>query len=127
MAETKINVKKIKGRGLAVAVMAIVCGSLGLNAQDVKKVSRDEAMSAAISKVHPDYPPAAKQLKIEGTVEIDIVIDESGNVEKASSVSGNAMLTRPAADALKRWKFKPFQENGKPVKAEATLAVTFKL
>jgi protein TonB len=56
-----------------------------------------------------------------------VVIDEDGNVAKAEVVSGNPVLTKPALAALKKWKFKPFQADGKPVKAEATLAVMFKL
>ena len=109
------------------ALAALLLIPVGLWAEDAKKVSRDEAMSAVLTKVHPDYPPAARQLHIQGTVEIGILIDETGSVVKANGVSGNPILTKPAADALKKWKFKPFLEAGKPVKAETTLAVSFKL
>ena len=105
----------------------ILIGLPGLFAQEVKKVSRAEAMSAVTNKVAPEYPAMGKQLKIEGTVEVGVVIDEDGNVSKAEVVSGNPVLTKPALAALKKWKFKPFQADGKPVKAEATLAVMFKL
>jgi len=118
------NILKIAA-GLVAA--AILSGAPALRAEEMKKVSRADAMSAVTSKVAPEYPAIGKQLHIEGTVEIDVVIDASGNVEKAEVVSGNAVLTKPAAAALKKWKFKPFQSDGKPVKAEATLAVIFKL
>jgi protein TonB len=106
---------------------ALLLGAPMLRAQEAKKVSRADAMSAVTTKVAPDYPPMGKQLHIEGTVEVGVVIDETGNVEKADAVSGNPVLTKPAVTALKKWKFKPFQADGKPIKAEATLAIVFKL
>jgi protein TonB len=92
-----------------------------------KKLTKAEAISAASSKVQPDYPPVAKQLRIEGTVELQAVVAENGTVEDVTIVSGNPVLTRPAATALKKWKFNPFTEGGKPVKALAPVAMNFKL
>jgi protein TonB len=98
------------------------------SAQDTpKKVSKSEGLSAATTKVQPDYPPVARQLKIEGPVELEAVVTESGAVEKVNIVSGNPVLTRPAADAVKRWKFTPFTSDGKPVKALVPVALNFKL
>ena len=69
------------------------------------------------TKVPPDYPAIARQLKIEGAVELEAVVTESGAVEKVNIVSGNPVLTRPASDAVKKWKFAPFTSDGKAVKA----------
>lgn len=96
-------------------------------AQEVKKVSQAEAMRAVVTRVQPEYPAPARQLRIEGPVELQVIVGENGSVEKVDIVSGNPMLTRPAADALRRWKFTPFTEDGKPVKAAAPLTVNFKL
>lgn len=96
-------------------------------AQETKKVSQAEAMRAVITRVQPAYPPTARQLRIEGSVELNIVIAETGEVDKVDIVSGNPMLTRPAADALRKWKFSPFTEGGKAVKAAAPVTVSFKL
>lgn len=93
---------------------------------EVNKVSRPEAMAAAINKVQPEYPPMAKQLKVQGAVELEAVVAEDGSVEKVNIVSGNAVLTKPAVDALKKWKFKPFTADGKPVKALAPIGFDFK-
>ncbi len=84
-----------------------------------------EAMSAAVVKTPPEFPALAKQLKIQGAVELDVVIGESGSVESVTPISGNPVLTKPAADAVKRWKFKPFQQDGAPVKAQAALKISF--
>ena len=116
----------MKGSSLAI-VLALVLAAAGLAQDAPKKVSRSEALSAVISKVQPDYPHMARQLRVEGTVELEALVSEDGKVVKVNIVSGNPMLTAPSADAVKAWKFKPFAEDGKPVKALAPITVIFKL
>jgi protein TonB len=96
-------------------------------AQEPKKVSKVEGLNNATTKVQPEYPSMARQLKIEGPVELEAVVTESGAVEKVNIVSGNPMLTRPAADAVKKWKFSPFTADGKAVKALVPVSMNFKL
>jgi hypothetical protein len=70
-----------------------------VNGQDApKKVSKAEGLSNATTKVSPEYPPVARQLKLEGAVEPEAMVSESGTVEKVNIVSGNPVFTRPAAD-----------------------------
>lgn len=95
-------------------------------AQGLKKLSHSEAISAIASKVQPDYPPMARQLKIQGVVEVEAVVTESGQVDSVSIVSGNPLLTKPTVDAVKRWKFTPQMEDGKPVRFVAPISFTFK-
>ena len=99
----------------------------GLAQNAEKKVPRSEVMDAVLSRVQPDYPPIARQLRVEGIVELEAVVASSGTVEKVNIVSGNPMLTRPAADAVKKWKFKPFTEADKAVTKSVPVSVTFKL
>ena len=101
--------------------------SNGFAQGEFKKVTRPLAMASALTKVQPDYPAMAKQLKVHGTVELEAVVAEDGTVEKVNILSGNPVLTRPAADALKKWKFKPFTADGKPVKALAPISFDFSL
>jgi protein TonB len=97
------------------------------SAQEPKKVTKGEGLNAATTKVQPDYPAIAKQLKIEGAVELEALVSEAGTVEKVNIVSGNPVLTRPAADALKKWKFAPFTADGKTVKALVPVGLNFKM
>jgi protein TonB len=90
------------------------------------RVTQADAVAAATAKSSPEYPSVAKQLKIEGTVALDVYISEAGEVEKVNITSGNPVLTKPAADALKKWKFKPFQVNGESVKALTSMTFSFK-
>ena len=95
--------------------------------EGAKKVTKAEGLSNATSKAQPDYPAMARQLKIEGAVELEALVNEAGAVEKVNIVSGNPVLTRPAADAIRKWKFAPFLSEGKPVKALVPVGMSFKL
>jgi periplasmic protein TonB len=90
-----------------------------------RKVTQADAMAAVVTKVQPEYPELARQLKITGTVELEVVIAESGAVDAVTPVSGNPVLTKPAAESLKKWKFKPFVQDGSPVKAQVVIKIGF--
>jgi TonB family protein len=114
-------------KSLTVQIVLVLAAAAVASGEEAKKVTKAEAMRAAVTRVQPDYPSSARQLKIQGDVELNVVIGEAGTVEKVDIVSGNPMLTRPAADALRKWKFTPFTEGGKAVRAAAPLTVSFKL
>jgi protein TonB len=97
-------------------------------AQDApKKITRAEALSAVAIKVQPDYPAVARQLKIEGSVELEAAVSAAGEVTKVQIVSGNAILTNAAVQAVKHWKFKPFTEDGKTIPVLAPITLNFKM
>jgi protein TonB len=110
---------------LCVVCLTMAAAVAGAADGPPKKVTMSEAMSAAVVKTPPEFPALAKQLKIQGSVELDVVIAESGAVESVTPISGNPVLTKPAVDAVKRWKFKPFQQDGAPVKAQAAVKLSF--
>jgi len=112
-------------RTLITTLLALSAAAFGQG--DLKRISTADALAAATAKVQPEYPAFAKQLKVHGSTEVEAVIAEDGTVEKVNIVSGNPMLTKAAADALKRWKFKPFMTEGKAVKAVALLGFDFKM
>ena len=58
------------------------CSFARLRADAPKKVTKAEGLSAVTTKVPPEYPPIARQLKIEGAVELEAVVSENGTVEK---------------------------------------------
>ena len=92
---------------------------------EVRVVTAD-AIKAATSKVSPQYPAVARQMKISGHVEIEAVINTDGSVASVKAVSGNPMLTQPAIAAVERWKFTPFTSNGENTKAVVTLGFDFR-
>ena len=50
-----------------------------------------------------------------------------GDVAKVVPVSGNALLSSAAVNAVKKWKFKPFTAEGQPAKALVRLSFNFSL
>jgi TonB family protein len=88
-------------------------------------VTEAEAKRAAIAKPAPEYPMAARQLKVVGKVSLEAVIAEDGHVSEVRIVSGNPILTRPAAEALRKWRFKPFESGGKAAGAVAPITFEF--
>ena len=50
---------------------------------------------------------------------------EDGTVEEVRIVTGNLVLTKSAVEAVKRWRFKPFEADGKPSKAFVSLSFEF--
>jgi TonB family protein len=119
----------MKASRTAVLTALFVFGCVApLRADDeLMKVSRTDAMSAATNRPAPAYPAIAKQLKVEGEVTVQVTIGEEGKVEGATAVSGNPILTRAAVDTVKDWKFTPFKNGGKSVKAQTVLSFMFKM
>ena len=103
-----------------------IFSSTSLEAQE-RKVTQAEAVKQAVAKPQPEYPSIARQLKLEGKVELEASISEEGAVEGVKILNGNAVLTNAAVSAVKRWKFQPFTDGGKPVRAVATMSFNFKL
>ncbi len=79
-----------------------------------------------IHKIEPIYPDAARQAKVEGIVILDAVIGRDGTVVDVHPMSGPDELSPAAVDAVKWWRFQPYQANGEPVEVETRLAVEFR-
>jgi TonB family protein len=80
-----------------------------------------------VSRVLPNYPPAAKQVGLGGKVVIDAVIDTTGNVSNMKVVSGPEPLQRAALDSVSKWKYEPSYLDDKPVPAKMLITVEFRL
>jgi len=79
----------------------------------------------AVSLPQPPYPLIAKFARAEGTVDVQVLIDERGNVLEASAVTGHPLLRGTAAAAALRAKFTPTLLSGKPVKVTGIITYNF--
>ncbi len=91
------------------------------------RISSAVAEGLLISKVHATYPALALQALIQGTVVLQIGIDEQGNPVNIQLVSGHPMLAPAAIEAVRQWKYRPYLLNGKPVYVETQVQVNFTL
>jgi protein TonB len=78
-------------------------------------------------KVQPQYPPLARQARIQGSVVLRALISKTGQIENLQVVSGHPMLTSSAIQAVKQWQYKPYILNGQPVEVETNITVNFTL
>ena len=83
--------------------------------------------SKLIYKVNPIYPELARRIHLSGTVVLEAVIDEEGNVSEVKILSGHPFLTEAAVQAVKQWKYSPTVLNGEPVPVMATVTVIFQI
>jgi protein TonB len=80
-----------------------------------------------VRKVEPTYPSLAKQTRIQGTVRFQAVIGKEGAVQDLQFVSGPRALEKAAADAVKRWVYRPTLLNGHPVEVSTQIDINFSL
>jgi protein TonB len=81
-----------------------------------------------ISKVDPSYPPHAVRMQAEGSVVLEIVIDETGSVTDVQVVRGLAFgLSEAAAEAVRHWRYRPAQGPSGPIASRKTVRVLFTL
>ena len=74
----------------------------------------------------PPYPPAARAMGITGTVNVQVLIDEKGNVISAAAATGHPLLRGVAETAARQSKFTPTLLTGQPVKVTGVIVYQFK-
>jgi len=75
--------------------------------------------------VNPDYPVLAKQMKVQGAVVLEALIDRTGNIQELHVLAGPTILATAAREAVRQWRFKPYYDHGVPVETEARITVNF--
>lgn len=86
----------------------------GADAFDVTELER---RPEPVAQAAPSYPRELAKAKIEGTVVMAFVIDETGKVEDPRvESSSRPEFEKPALEAIRRWRFKPGEREGKPVR-----------
>jgi TonB family protein len=83
--------------------------------------------SQAILLPKPMYPPIAKQMGVQGTVSVQVLIDETGRVVSAKAVSGNPSLTQAAQQAALGARFSPTMLGEQAVKVSGVITYNFVL
>ena len=87
--------------------------------------SKGVVNSLAKSLPKPMYPAAARVAKAAGTVTVQVLVDEKGNVVKASAVSGDEMLRQACEIAARSARFTPTLLSGEPIKISGVINYHF--
>ena len=92
----------------------------------VLKVSR-VLNSQALSLPKPNYPPLARNIRLEGSVIVQVLIDESGKVISAKVTSGHPLFVAEAQRAAMQARFSPTLISDQPVKVSGVITYKFAL
>ena len=79
----------------------------------------------AVHLVTPPYPAIARSAHASGSVQVQVLIDENGNVISAHAVSGHPLLQAAATAAARASKFTPTKLSGQPVKVNGVIIYNF--
>jgi TonB family protein len=80
-----------------------------------------------VERVVPRYPTLAESERLQGEVVLVATIAKDGRVADVRPVSGPAVLASSAVDAVRQWRFRPYQVDGKPVQVQTNIRVNFNL
>ncbi len=95
------------------------------NPSSTKTVSGGVINGKATNLVKPAYPAAARAVRASGAVNVQVTVDEKGDVISASAVSGHPLLRASAVQAARESKFSPTLLSGKAVKVTGVIVYNF--
>lgn len=84
-------------------------------------------LSKVLSMPKPAYPAMAKQIHVQGQVNVQILVDEQGKVISAHAVNGHPLLLGAASQAALQARFTPTVLNGQPTKVQGVITYNFVL
>jgi protein TonB len=99
--------------------------SVSAGSHAAARVQLSPGNTQVVSRVDPSYPLLAKQMKVQGAVILEALISKTGSIQGIQVLSGPAILSEAAREAVKQWHFKPYYQDGRPVETEARVTVNF--
>ncbi|MEQ1949207.1 MAG: energy transducer TonB [Bryobacteraceae bacterium] len=111
------------GRGAGVGP-----GSGGGFGGGVYRIGGGVSAPSVLSKVEPEYSEEARKAKWQGTVVLQLVVDDQGRPQNLKVLRSLGLgLDQKAIEAVEKWRFKPGMKDGKAVPVMATIEVNFRL
>jgi TonB family protein len=99
-----------------------------LSGQIVSRVGTDGfQVPKKLEGAEPNYPSAARQNRVQGTVVLRGVVDLDGTVGDVEVLRSIPELDKAAVDAVKAWKYEPATVAGSPTPMMTTMTVSFTL
>jgi len=108
-------------------IMSTPAAALPHQSSQQLKVSQGVSQGLLIKSVPPTYPALARQMRVQGSVELLANIGKDGSIAKVTVISGDSVLAHAAIDAVKQWKYKPYYLDDQPVEIQTQITVNFKL
>jgi TonB family protein len=121
---TQVEIPKDSNR-VSTAVTASVA-ALPANAAERERLS-PASVPELRQTVEATYPLLGQHARVQGSVVLQAVVGTDGSIESLRIVSGPAILTTAAQQAVRQWRFKPYLQNGQPVETKARITVNFSI
>lgn len=102
-------------------------GAKGSTAPSQTNVSPRVMAERIIFQTPPRYPAEAREARLQGRVDMEVVIDDEGAVAELRVITGHPLLSVAAEDAVWQWLYDPYTVGGQPVAVTTTISVTFTL
>lgn len=100
-----------------------------VNEGDLVELASVAEPPRTLKTVDPVYPSSAQRLGVEGSITVNALIDEKGNVIDTGILKGiqdDRGLGKAAETAVKKWKFQPAKKGGVNVKVWKPFVIVFK-
>ena len=119
-----LAVIQLEGAGCATA------GRAGSGSLEQAQVSENQPFDQPPRLIHPTrpkYPQDAFVRRVQGTVELEILIDKTGRVIGTRVLKSIPALDAAAIACVREWRFRPARHAGEPVATRALAPVTFRI
>lgn len=134
----KVHTARAKGisagaaRRFAPDLTVAGAGDIEVGEQDMAAMILEEGEAdepaVPIRTVQPRYSERLRELEVEGTLQLDMIIGRDGRVESVEIISSpHPGLSAAARKAVMTWRYRPARNKGVPVRIRARKAITFKL
>jgi TonB family protein len=76
----------------------------------------------------PLYDDAARAAKYQGTIVLSVIVTPDGRSDSILVLKGAPfLLNKQAIEAVQKWKFKPAEKDGQPVRVRVPIEITFRV
>ncbi len=117
----------LNGEPVEVATTVTVNFALNEQGQEMAAVPGSQQGRRLVNHVQPEYPPLARQARIQGSVKFEARIAADGALKSLRVISGHPQLVQAAMDAVRQWKYEPLVIDGQPVEVVTDIDVNFTL
>ncbi len=121
-----------KAKSVAPEVMTLLTLPTALPERGVRppstiRVGGNVQSANLVRKVAPSYPRSARDLGIQGTVQMTALIGLDGKVLYLHADKGPAELIPASIEAVQQWEYKPTMLNGRPCYVVTRIDVNYTL
>ena len=110
---------------LRVEAPIVAAMKAGVEPTENSKVESGVLNGKALALPQPAYPPLARAARVSGTVTVQVIIDDEGNVIRAHAVDGHPLLQSVSVAAARQAKFSPTLLEGEPVRVTGVIKYNF--